>query len=453
LLRYNSPRYFEYNSTINRRNLVRILRDIQANMFTFFRILAILLLLGLYDMPQNTATFWVLRIYLVIVAICATIHADKLRTAFWEWTFGIMSLALLPFIHYSQIASNIIYLISVALFAISIVVLERKEKLIAEQALERKKREELEHPARARPARETKLWERSMNKKDLAEVRTYILAELPKMEQTDWAHYVLSAITNFSPEFSKLLIGDELDLEFIKKTERNGINEAIEAVKRTDVGSAKTLREYFHNMFTNLYKTTSYAGGDKFYWYGRDRVIALLRSYQASKKKFMPSSVHFYDANGDEIILNKDIDQSMIKTIKQSIEKFRNQTRISDEEKKKKWFIPDNPYVEFDLPAIARKGYFKYNGSLINSLYIDIRASLGLCERVNYDGNWATTSRYYDLEASYFSYDTNNIMVVKYRGAVDNFQDRLYVEFIDTPEDSWLIRWLKSYKLHLEGND
>jgi hypothetical protein len=44
-------------------------------------------------------------------------------------------------------------------------------------------------------------------------------------------------------------------------------------------------------------------------------------------------------------------------------------------------------------------------------------------------------------------------MVVKYRGAVDNFQDRLYVEFIDTPEDSWLIRWLKSYKLHLEGND
>lgn len=432
---------------------MRILRDIRANSFTFFRILTIFALLALYDMPQDTATFWILRIYAVVVAICATIHADKLRTAFWEWTFGIMSLALIPFVHYSRVASNIIYLISVAFFAISIVVLERKEKQITEEAIKRRKREELERPSKPRPEREARLWEKRMSQKELTAVRDYILTELPKMEQTDWAYYVLAAITNFSTEFSKLLIGDELDIEFIKKTERNGIDEAIDAVKRTDISKARTLRDYFHEMFMNLYKTTSYAGGDKFYWYGRDRVIAMLRSYQASKRKFMPSEAPFYDANGDQIILNKDIDQSMVKTIKMSIEKFRNQNRISEEEKKRKWFIPDNPYVEFDLPAVATKGYFKYNGSLINSLYIDIRASLGLCERVSYDGNWATTSRYYDVEASYFSYDTNRIMVVKYRGAVDNFPDRLYVEFIDTPEDSWLIRWLKAYKLHLEGND
>ena len=42
---------------------------------------------------------------------------------------------------------------------------------------------------------------------------------------------------------------------------------------------------------------------------------------------------------------------------------------------------------------------------------------------------------------------------IKYRGAVDNFADRIIVEFRNLPIDSWLIRWLKSYKLHLEGND
>ena len=105
------------------------------------------------------------------------------------------------------------------------------------------------HRSTPRPQREVYLWEKVLHSRELEKIRKYILAELRQIESTDWSYYALTAITNYSPEFSKLLVGDELDLEFIKKTERNGINEAITAVKGVAVGCTRTLREYFHNIF------------------------------------------------------------------------------------------------------------------------------------------------------------------------------------------------------------
>ena len=78
---------------------------------------------------------------------------------------------------------------------------------------------------------------------------------------------------------------------------------------------------------------------------------------------------------------------------------------------------------------------------------------LNLFKDCEYEGLWATSAPLYDCEASYYSYGGGTTILVKYRGAVEYFPDRLFVEFRDINPDSWLIRWLKSYKLHLEGND
>ena len=308
---------------------------------------------------------------------------------------------------------------------------------------------------RKRPDREVHLWEKTIKQNELMKIRDYVIAELSRMELTDWAFYALTAVMKQSPEFSKLLISDMLDIEFIKINERSGINNAVEAIKTTNLNNVTNLRQYFHNMFENIYRATSYGGGNKFYWYGRDRVINTLRSYRASRKKFMPSDMKFYDVNGEEFKFDEGIDSKTIKKIKESIEGLREQSKAIHELKKQCRFEikTKNPIIEFDLETIAKKGNFKYNGSFVNSLYIDIRALLGLCQHCVYDGNWATSTRTYDVEASYFSFEEGTIMVAKYRGAVNYFPDRLYVEFVDIDPDSWIIRWLKSYKLHLEAND
>jgi len=90
----------------------------------------------------------------------------------------------------------------------------------------------------------------------------------------------------------------------------------------------------------------------------------------------------------------------------------------------------------------------KYNGSLVNECYLELKNMLNLFKDCEYEGLWATSDPLYDCE------DGDGLAIlVKYRGAVEYFPDRLFVEFRDIDPDSWLIRWLKSYKLHLEGND
>jgi len=305
-----------------------------------------------------------------------------------------------------------------------------------------------------RPDREIGLWEKERPAKELESVREYIVNELSRMHVTDWGQYALKAICDNSPDLSKLMIGDSLDIEFIKTSEKNGINDAVEAVKKIEVNGITTLRQYFHKIFENIYKSTSYAGGSKFYWYGRDRVIGTLRTYRASRKKFTPSTVRFYDVNGEELNLDTRIDAKTMKRIQGLLKPAEKLAEIQELQKQYRFKIQtEYPFIEFDLGAIEKAKVLKFNGSLTNECYLDLKNTLSLLKDTEYDGYMANTNPLYDVEVSCFSHGDGSVMLWKYRGAVEYYPDRLFVEFRDIAPDSWLIRWLKSYKLHLEGND
>ncbi|KPJ64992.1 hypothetical protein AMJ44_11580 [candidate division WOR-1 bacterium DG_54_3] len=305
-----------------------------------------------------------------------------------------------------------------------------------------------------RPDREISLWERERPAKELESVREYVVSELLKLHVTDWGQYALKAICDNSPDLSKLMIGDSLDIEFIKTSEKNGINDAVEAVKKIDINGIKTLRQYFHKIFENIYKSTSYAGGSKFYWYGRDRVIGTLRTYRASRKKFTPSTVKFYDVDGEELNLDTRIDTKTMKRIQGLLKPAEKLAEIQKLQKQHRFKIQtEYPFIEFDLGAIEKAKVLKFNGSLTNECYLDLKNTLSLLKDTEYDGYMANTNPLYDVEISCFSHGEGSVMLWKYRGAVEYYPDRLFVEFRDIDPDSWLIRWLKSYKLHLEGND
>jgi hypothetical protein len=271
---------------------------------------------------------------------------------------------------------------------------------------------------------------------------------------TDWGQYALKAICDNSPDLSKLMIGDQLDIEFIKTSEKNGINDAIKAVKKVEVNGITTLRQYFHKVFENIYKSTSYAGGSKFYWYGRDRVIGTLRTYRASQKKFTPAKVSFYDVDGEELNLDTRIDARTMKRIQGLLKPAEKLAELQELQKQYRFKIQtEYPFIEFDLGMIEKAKVLKFNGSLTNECYLDLKNTMSLLKDTEYDGYMANTNPLYDVEVSCFSHGEGSVMLWKYRGAVEYYPDRLFVEFRDIAPDSWLIRWLKSYKLHLEGND
>jgi hypothetical protein len=307
---------------------------------------------------------------------------------------------------------------------------------------------------RGRADREIKLWEKERPAKELEAVRDYVVNELSKMHVTDWGQYALKAIIDNSPDLSKLMIGDSLDIEFIKTSEKNGINDAIKAVKKIDINGITTLRQYFHKVFENVYRSTSYAGGSKFYWYGRDRVIGTLRTFRASKKKFTPSKIVFYDVDGEELNLDTRISAKAIEKVKGLLEPAKKLAEIKELQRRHRFRVQtEYPYIEFDLETMEKANVLKYNGSLVNECYLELKNMLNLFKDCEYEGLWANSHALYDYEASYYAYGGGMAILAKYRGAVEYFPDRLFVEFRDIDPDSWLIRWLKSYKLHLEGND
>ena len=305
-----------------------------------------------------------------------------------------------------------------------------------------------------RADREIRLWEKERSAKELEAVRVYVVNELSKLHVTDWGQYALKAICDNSPDLSKIMIGDSLDIEFIKTSEKNGIDDAVASVKKSDINGITTLRLYFHKIFKNIYRSTSYAGGSKFYWYGRDRVIGALRTYRASRKKFTPSTVRFYDVDGEELNLDTRIDAKTIKRIQGLLKPAEKLAEIKELQKQHRFKIQtEYPFIEFDLGAIEKAKVIKYNGSLTNHCYLDLKNTLSLLKDCGYTGYMANTNPLYDVEVSCYSYAVGSVMLWKYRGAVEYYPDRLFVEFRDIDPDSWLIRWLKSYKLHLEGND
>ncbi len=309
-----------------------------------------------------------------------------------------------------------------------------------------------------RPDREPELWENPLSINKLENIRNYLLSELTKMEATDWADYALRAICTHSPDLSKLMVNGQIDISFIKESERNGIADAINSIKKVVLKEGMTLRELFREIFKTIYVGTTYSKGNKFYWFGRDRVIQMLRSFTASTGRFNPTDVKFYDVDGDEFKLDKNIDNETIIKLQKSLEYFEQQTahhrkieRLKDYYRFK--IDSEYPVIEFDLNAVEKANIFKYEGSLVNSLFIELKKLLYVVTDYAFLKSRAFSHPLYDCEIASFASETGVILLVKYAGLVEYFPDRLYIELQNIDQDSWVVNWIKSYKLHLEGND
>jgi hypothetical protein len=309
-----------------------------------------------------------------------------------------------------------------------------------------------------RDDRETELWENPLSLDELKIVRNYIIAELSTIRPTNWGEYALAAICTHSPQLSKLMVNGNLDIEFIKQNEKRGIEDALNAIRTVELHGEMSLRHYFHKLFKKIYEDTRYGKGNKFCWYGRDRVIETLRSYRASIRRFTPSDTKFYDVDGEELLFDTSVDNKTINNVKQSLDFFEESAKAqADIEKAKKYYrfkIESTfPVIEFDIEAIVKTGNFKYEGSLVNSLYIELKNLLSVSTDYAYLGYRTTSEKLFDAQAASFAYENGIIVLVKYKGAVSYFPDRVYVELQHIASDTWIVRWLKSYKLHLEGND
>lgn len=309
-----------------------------------------------------------------------------------------------------------------------------------------------------RPDREADLWIKPLTLEELQSVRHYILNELYKLNSTDWGYYALRFICNHSPKLSNLLIQGEINLEYIRNSEMRGIKDAIDIAQKVGVANNMTLRDYFHKIFEEIYKDTANSSANKFYYYGRNRVIEILRSYRASIKAFVPQERKFDELEGLELTLDTSIDTDIIYRVKDALDYFEKSARAHSqiEELKKQYQFKiesDYPIIEFDLEAIEKTGNLTYSGSLVNFLYNELKNLLSISADYTFLGYNAVSEPFYDALACSFAVEDGILVLVKYKGAVEYFPDRLYVELRDIDLNSWVMRWLKSYKMHLEGND
>jgi hypothetical protein len=172
----------------------------------------------------------------------------------------------------------------------------------------------------------------------------------------------------------------------------------------------------------------------------------------------MPSDAKFYDIDGEEFKLDTTIDADTVQRVYESLD-YLHQRVVEYEEinrlkKHYKFKIESEyPVIEFDLEAIENTGNFKYEGSLVNCLFIKLARLLYLASDYTCLETRAVSKPLYDCEVSSYAYETGIIVLVKYKGVVEYFPDRLYVELQDIDLKRGLVIWLKSYKLHIEGND
>lgn len=309
-----------------------------------------------------------------------------------------------------------------------------------------------------RPERETDLWVTPLTLDELQRIRHYILAELYTLEATDWGYYALRFICNHSPKLTHFIVDGELNLEHIRDSEVRGIKDTIDIIQKVEIKANMTLRAYFHKIFEEIYRNTTYSGNNKFYFYGRNRVIEILRSYRASIRQFVPRDRKFYELEDLELTLDTSIDSNTIRKVQEALNYFEKtaQRHPQIEELKQHYRFKiesEYPIIEFDLEAIERAGNFTYSGSLVNSLYNELRRLLNLSADYTILGEVGVTTPLYDAHATSFAVGEGILILSKYKGAVEYFPDRLFVELRDIENDSWVMTWLKSYKMHLEGND
>jgi len=420
-------------------------------------IAVVLLFIAIGDQPD--AYYIVLRYIIFIVALYEMWSKWNTKKYLWLWLFGFIAFLFNPFIvvHLTRPLWIIIDCATAATFIISYPVLkiDVRSQNRDEESLEKQERILKD---KKRKNREIGLWEKSRACNELQEIKNFIIAELGKMKETHWEYYALDAILKHSPEFSALLINGQLDLVLISASERNGINNAINAINKTSPEQVNTLRAFFHSMFKEIYRETSYAAGNKFYWFGRDRVIQSLRSYNAKTNTFETTQAKFYDEDGTEFGLDTKIDDKTIERVRTALDymerKEADQEKINKLKKYYKFKIEsEHPIFEFDLELIEKASNFKYEGSLANCLFIELTNLLYLVSDYAYLETRGISMPLYDFKASSFAYEEGIIVLIIYKGVVEYYPDRLYVELQDIDPDGWLVRWLKSYKMHLEGND
>ena len=431
-------------------------------MFRFLRIIAaIFLFVAIGSYPYSY--YIILRIITCGVSLYGIWYAYRVRKFLWLWVFSAIAVLFNPIIPIYlkkdvwigiDLAVIIVFLISIPLLKAKVKGDSAKVKSISDFLKNKEQYKESEK----RPDREIKLWEKSMSRGELKKIQRFTISELSKMRITNWEDYALKAVCTHSPSLKKLMIKGNLDIKLIKASEQKGLDDAIIAIKKADLDDVITLRGLFHKIFKTIYRDTSYAEGNKFYWYGRDRVIQILRSFRASTRKFMPSDAKFYDIDGEEFKLDTTIDADTVQRVYESLD-YLHQRVVEYEEinrlkKHYKFKIESEyPVIEFDLEAIENTGNFKYEGSLVNCLFIKLARLLYLASDYTCLETRAVSKPLYDCEVSSYAYEAGIAVLVKYKGVVEYFPDRLYVELQDIDLKSGMVIWLKSYKLHIEGND
>jgi hypothetical protein len=300
------------------------------------------------------------------------------------------------------------------------------------------------------PDRETSLWNDYIKRSKLSKIRKYILNELSELPRTDWEWYVLNAIHRKSPALKYYLVDGHLDLALLKKNEENGIKDAFKAVKHTRMEDAGTLRKYFHLVFENiLYSCRS---DNLFYLRGQWKVARALRSYVASMGSFMPSvkEIFTYDNSGTED--NQDDRKVPQPDIFGRLASYYD---MLEEWRKKHWFDinSDNPVIEFNLEEISNARTFVHEGSLLNCLYLELQDLLVKLTHNQFPEHRSVLDKCFDAHCVSYAYNLGTIRLVKYTGTVEYFPHRLYIEFDTIAPNDPIIQKLRTYKIHLEGND
>lgn len=388
------------------------------------------------------------------------------KSKFWTLAFCAVAVTFFPvvLIYTNQYVWPVIAILAAVILGLSIKLLEKKDtKIPSADAGPHSQQQEPQQQQKdqERPSREHVLWEQQLNPDVVMSVRNFLIFILEQLRPTDWEVYALKAVCRHSPAMSHLLVDGKLDVAFIKNKELEGMHSAIKAIKSVPVSDGMTLRAFFHNAFEAIYRETTYGKGDKFSWFGRDRVIATLRSYQVSTKSLEPHNPKFYDVDGKELELDTTVDADMIQKVKDSLDYFEksrekhahHKEAIKEREKYRFDIQSEHPYIEFDLDAVEEAGIFKYRGSLVNSLYEDMQKLLSVSSDYTYLGYYAGTDSRYDVLASSYGVGDGVLMLVKYKAAIEEFADRLYIEFQDLDKKSWVFQWITCHKLHIEGND
>lgn len=261
------------------------------------------------------------------------------------------------------------------------------------------------------------------------------------MGSTDWERDVFRAIVERSPALSTFVPGGKLDIETMRRRERQGIEDAIQAIEKVQAGYHVTLRSYFRALFDNI--VASCQTDNPFYMYGVRRVILALRSFRASDCDFVPQLSGPEAPQTEQKPANMDIFGALA-SYYSHLEKKKHDYKYEH--------LSDKPVMEFDLERIANIGYFEYQGSLVNCLYLELLQRMRLWTGQDTPENYIRTDMLYNGVTTVFTCTTGRVILVKICAAVDYYPDRLYVEFENVDKREQIIRHLRAYKHHIEGN-